>query len=307
MVVHKFKEDDRTEITTKIKKSYFPVERKNFDLHYSGGILPLGKRTHIMGILNVTPDSFSDGGKYLDPYLAADRAAGMVEEGAHIIDIGGESTRPGAAPVSDKEELARILPVINRIVKSISIPISIDTYKADVARQAIDAGAHIINDISGLRFDPQMAEIAGRAGCPVIVMHIKGNPGNMQVNPRYDSVMDEVKDCLEESIFIAEEAGIDPEKIIIDPGIGFGKRLEDNLQLIKKLDQFKALGKAILIGPSRKSFVGQILDATPEERVEGTIAASVLAIERGAHIIRVHDIKEASRAAKVADAILKCN
>ncbi|MDH3974643.1 MAG: dihydropteroate synthase [Deltaproteobacteria bacterium] len=307
MAVHKLKEVTSSQIRKKGNETICPLKRENVDLDYGGGILPLGDRTHIMGILNVTPDSFSDGGNYLDPFKAIDQAARMIDDGAHIIDMGGESTRPGAAPVSGEEELKRILPVIKVLAKSVSVPISVDTYKAEVARRVIDAGAHIINDISGLRFDPHMARVAAEANCPVIVMHIKGKPGNMQINPQYDSLMDEVKGYLEESIFLAEEAGIASEKIIIDPGIGFGKRFEDNLQLINRLGEFNVLGKAILIGPSRKSFVGQILDAPPEERVEGTIAASILAIEKGAHIIRVHDVREAAKAVKVADAILKSN
>lgn len=282
-----------------------PSKKESFDLDYGRGILSLGDKTHVMGILNVTPDSFSDGGNYVDPFLASEQAAQMIEDGAHIIDIGGESTRPGAAPVSQEEELKRIIPVIERISRDVNVPISVDTYKAHVAERALDAGAHIINDISGLRFDPPMAHVAAKYRCPIIVMHIKGKPGNMQSNPHYDSLICEVIDYLEESICMAEEAGVSPNNIVIDPGIGFGKRFEDNLQLIKRLDEFKELGKAILVGPSRKSFVGHILDTPPEERVEGTIAASIIAIEKGAHIIRVHDVKEASRAIKVADAILR--
>ena len=294
-------------MVTQTNKALSCIYKEHFGLDYGSGILPLGDKTHIMGILNVTPDSFSDGGTYLDPYKAVDKVAEMVQEGVHLIDIGGESTRPGASHVPAEEELKRIIPVIDRISKNISIPISVDTYKAEVARSAIDAGAHIINDISGLRFDPKMAEIAAKVACPVILMHIKGRPGNMQINPHYDSLIDEVMAYLEESINMAEQAGVAPEKIIIDPGIGFGKSFDHNLQLINRLDEFRILGKPILIGPSRKSFIGQILDASPEERIEGTIAAAIVALQKGAHIIRVHDVKEASKAVKVADAILRSN
>ena len=279
--------------------------RKEFVINFDGGTLDLGHRTYIMGILNVTPDSFSDGNVYFDSEKALDRACEMVEEGADIIDIGGESTRPGAGELPVDEELNRVIPVIEKIAKKIETPISIDTYKAEVACRAMEAGAHIINDISGLRFDRRMADVAVKANCPLILMHIKGTPTDMQLNPGYDCVMPEVIHSLKESIDIAVKAGVDPDKVIVDPGIGFGKRLDDNLTIIKHLEELKTLGKAILVGPSRKSFIGSLLGIpNPEERLEGTLSASVIAAVKGAHIVRVHDVKESHRALAVADAIL---
>ena len=280
-------------------------KRNRFEIKYRRGSLILGEKTQIMGILNTTPDSFSDGGRYLDPELAVERALQMAEEGAHIIDIGGESTRPGSSPVPLEEELRRVVPVIEKIAKEIDIPISIDSSKAEVAKRALDAGADIINDISGLHADDKMAGVAATAGCPIILMHMQGTPADMQQNPVYGSLIDEILSSLEESIDIAAKAGIASDKIIIDPGIGFGKTLSDNLQIINRADEFKALGKPLLIGPSRKSFIGDILGDKKEDRMEGTLAACILSMARGVQIIRVHDVKEAARAAKIGDAILK--
>ncbi len=266
--------------------------------------LDLSKKTHIMGILNVTPDSFSDGGMYLDKKTAIDHALKMVDDGADIIDIGGESTRPGAEPVPLEEELRRTIPVIEAISKKVNIPISIDTYKAEVARRAIEAGAAIVNDISGLRFDAEMASVVAESGVAVVVMHIKGTPRDMQKNPEYHDLFGEIIEYLEGSIQIARNAGIQEGRIIIDPGIGFGKRPEHNLQIINQLHRFSVLGRPILIGPSRKSFIGLILDnLSPAERVEGTAAAVAISILKGASIVRVHDVKAMSRVARVADAI----
>ncbi len=280
-------------------------EKERFEIKYRGGSLVLGEKTQIMGILNTTPDSFSDGGRFLDPQVAIERALQMAEEGAQIIDIGGESTRPGSSSVSLEEEIKRVVPVVEKLAKNLDIPISIDSSKAEVAKRAIDVGADIINDISALRADDQMAKVVAKAGCPVILMHMKGIPSNMQQNPIYGSLVDEIVSSLEESIDIATEAGIDADNIIVDPGIGFGKTLSDNLQIINRADEFKVLGKPLLIGPSRKAFIGEILGDKEEDRMEGTLAACVLSIARGAHIIRVHDVKEAVRAAKISDAILK--
>ena len=280
-------------------------EKDRFEVKYRGGSLVLGEKTQIMGILNTTPDSFSDGGRFLDPQVAIERALQMAEEGAHIIDIGGESTRPGSSSVSLEEEIKRVVPVVEKLAKNLDIPISIDSSKAEVAKRAIDVGADIINDISALRADDQMAKVVAKAGCPVILMHMKGIPSNMQQNPIYGSLVDEIISSLEESIDIATEAGIDADNIIVDPGIGFGKTVSDNLQIINRADEFKVLGKPLLIGPSRKAFIGEILGDKEEDRMEGTLAACVLSIARGAHIIRVHDVKEAVRAAKISDAILK--
>ncbi|MDI1471266.1 dihydropteroate synthase [Thermodesulfovibrio sp. 1176] len=257
-----------------------------------------------MGILNVTPDSFFDGGKYINFKKAVERGLQLAEEGADIIDIGGESTRPGAEPLSVDEELKRVIPVIENLSKKINIPISIDTYKAKVAEEAINAGATIINDISGLRFDPQMPYIASKYDTPVVIMHIKGTPKNMQINPVYDALIPEIIEYLRNSIVIAKNAGVKENNIIIDPGIGFGKKPEHNLLIIKNLKEFANLGKPILIGVSRKSFIGKILDNAPaEQRLEGTMAAVAVSVINGANIVRVHDVKEIVKVVKVVDAI----
>ncbi|MDP3048114.1 MAG: dihydropteroate synthase [Thermodesulfovibrionales bacterium] len=266
--------------------------------------LDFSKKTYLMGILNVTPDSFSDGGQYFDRGLAIKRAHEMVEEGADIIDVGGESTRPGSEPVPLQEEIARTIPVIEEISKKIKVPISIDTYKAEVAKRALDAGASIVNDISGLRFDPEMPKVVSQYKVPVVIMHIKGTPKNMQANPQYEALIPEVMDYLRESIRLAVESGIAEDKIIIDPGIGFGKTYDHNLEIIKKLREFTLLEKPLLVGPSRKAFIGKILgDAPASERLEGTAAAVAISILNGANIIRVHDVKEMKRVALVADAV----
>ncbi len=270
---------------------------RNFSFDFS-------KKTYIMGILNVTPDSFSDGGLYFDKSSAVERAYQMVEEGADIIDIGGESTRPGSEPVSIKEELKRIIPVIEAIASKIKVPISIDTYKSEVARLALDAGASMVNDISGLRFDPKMPEIVSEYKVPVVIMHIKGTPKDMQVNPVYEALIPEIMDYFRMGIKIATKAGISEDKLIIDPGIGFGKTFEHNLEIINNLHEFTLFRKPILLGPSRKAFIGKILgDAPVSERIEGTAAVVAISIMKGANIIRVHDVKEMVKVAKVADAV----
>jgi dihydropteroate synthase len=259
------------------------------------------KRTYIMGILNVTPDSFSDGGKYFSKERAIDRAIQMIDEGADIIDVGGESTRPGSEPVPLEEELRRVIPVISEISKRTKIPISIDTYKSEVARQALDNGAVIVNDISGLRFDKRMVDVVSEYNSGIVIMHIKGRPKTMQINPEYNDVISEIYSYLSDSVQIAKSRGI--EKIIIDPGIGFGKRQVDNLEIIRRLREFKSLGYPILIGVSRKSFIGNILNLPVEERLEGTLAAVAISIWNGANIVRVHDVKEIKRVVKIIDAI----
>ncbi|MBI5026693.1 MAG: dihydropteroate synthase [Nitrospirae bacterium] len=269
-------------------------------------IFDFTKKTYIMGVLNVTPDSFSDGGLYLNKERAVEHALRLVEEGADIIDVGGESTRPGSDPVPLEEELRRVLPVIESIAKKVNVPISIDTYKASVARAAISSGASIVNDISGLRFDPDMPGVIAKAGVPVVIMHIKGTPRDMQLNPSYDALIPEIMDYFNYSIKIAMNAGIPEDLIIIDPGIGFGKTVEHNLEIIKRLGEFSSIKKPILIGPSRKSFIGKVLGDLPvNERLEGTAAAVAIAILNGANIIRVHDVKAMARVAKVADAIVR--
>jgi dihydropteroate synthase len=277
--------------------------KSEFKLNFSKRILDLSSRTHLMGILNVTPDSFSDGDRFFKPDDAVRQGIRMAEEGADIIDVGGESTRPGSDPVTIEEELSRVIPVIKALSKEIDIPISIDTYKSQIAKKALDAGAEMINDISALRFDPKMKEIATEYKVPIVLMHIKGTPKNMQENPYYDDVITEITEYLKESIEIAGKEGINREKIIIDPGIGFGKRLEDNLNILKNLKKFSILDCPILVGPSRKSFIGKILDLPVEERLEGSLAALAVSIMNGANIVRVHDVKESKRVADLVDAV----
>jgi dihydropteroate synthase len=273
-------------------------------LIWSNFSLDFSKKTYIMGILNVTPDSFSDGGIYFDKFSAIERAYKLVEEGADIIDIGGESTRPGSEPITIEEELRRTIPVIEVISKNIKIPISIDTYKSEVARKALDVGASMVNDISGLRFDPKMPEVVSEYKVPVVIMHIKGTPKDMQTNPFYEALIPEIMDYFRLGIRIATQAGISEDMIIIDPGIGFGKTYEHNLEIINNLHEFTQFRKPILIGPSRKAFIGKILGDVPvSERLEGTAAVVAISIMKGANIIRVHDVKEMVRVAKVADAI----
>jgi dihydropteroate synthase len=267
-------------------------------------IMDLATRTHIMGVLNVTPDSFSDGGNFLKLDDALRQGMKMVQEGADMIDVGGESTRPGSDPLTLNEELSRVIPVIESLSKRTDVPISIDTYKAEVARRALDAGAQMINDISALRFDPEMKKIAREYEVPIVLMHIKGTPKDMQQNPHYEDVIAEINRYLEESISTARKVGIEKNKIIIDPGIGFGKRLEDNLNILKNLKKFSILGCPVFIGCSRKSFIGMILDLPVEERLEGSLAALAVAIMNGANIVRVHDVKESRRVVALVDAIM---
>jgi len=281
------------------------LESKKFEMVFRKRELDFSSRTHLMGVLNVTPDSFSDGGKIFKPEDAINRAWRMVEQGADIIDVGGESTRPGADSIPVEEELRRVIPVIKELTKKTDIPVSIDTYKSEVAREALDAGAEMINDISALRFDPRMKEVAFRYDVPVVLMHIKGTPKNMQDNPSYDNLIQEISDYLRESIEKAEDSGIAQDKIIIDPGIGFGKRLKDNLEILRNLEKLASLGKPILVGLSRKSFIGKVLDLPLDERMEGSLAALAVAICNGAKILRVHDVKESKRAAQMVDAILQ--
>ena len=280
--------------------------RSDYKINCRGKVLDLGSRTHIMGILNVTPDSFSDGGHYADTARALTQARAMAAAGADIIDIGGESTRPGATPVAEEEELRRIIPLIDRLSAELAVPISVDTYKSSVAKKAIEAGAGIVNDISGLRFSPDMADVVAGSGAAVVIMHIKGTPRDMQQNPVYDDVIGEVMAYFEEGIEIAVKAGVDREKILIDPGIGFGKTLEHNLAILDRLDEFQSLGRPIVLGTSRKKFIGTVLDVTmPEQRVDGTAATVALGIERGARVMRVHDVARMAQVAKMTDAIVK--
>jgi dihydropteroate synthase len=256
-----------------------------------------------MAILNVTPDSFYDGGRRLDPEEAIADGIEMAAAGADVIDIGGESTRPGARPVSADEESERVLPVIRALRGSVSIPISIDTTKSSVARAALAEGADIVNDISALGFDPEMAGLVAAAKAPVILMHMQGTPRTMQAAPRYDDVVREVRDFLGARIQYAMERGIERDKIVVDPGFGFGKTLEHNLALLRGLPALVALGQPLLAGVSRKTFIGKILGLEPGERLEGSLAAAVAAVLGGANIVRAHDVKETCRAVRIADAI----
>lgn len=256
----------------------------------------------IAGVLNVTPDSFSDGGRYLDPVAARDHAAIMVAEGADLIDVGAESTRPGAGSVAPEEEWRRLEPVLSSVVR-LGAPVSVDTVKAEVAERALDAGAAVINDVSGLAHDPRLASVAARAGAGLVLMHMRGTPRTMQEDTRYDDVVSEVAEALSAARRVALDAGCERERVAIDPGIGFGKSLEGNLELIARLDELVALGAPVWIGPSRKSFLGTLLDVPPSERVEGTIAACVEALARGARVFRVHDVRPVRRALDVAWAI----
>ncbi len=278
--------------------------RDGFKVTYPGGELDLARRTAIMGVVNVTPDSFSDGGDFFSAETAAEHALRLVEAGADIIDIGGESTRPGSKPVGHAEEIKRVLPVIEAVVASSPVPVSIDTYKPEVAREALAAGAGIINDVSGLRENSGMAELAASEEVPVILMHMKGSPRTMQENPVYEDLVSEIYASLSGSVDTALKAGISRDRIIIDPGIGFGKTFEDNLVILDRLHEFRSLGVPICIGVSRKSFLGATLGITePKKRLIGSLAANIIAVRAGARIVRVHDVRETVEAVRVADAI----
>lgn len=258
------------------------------------------ERPLIMGVLNVTPNSFNDGGKFFSPKATITHAKQMIADGADIIDIGGESTRPGSVRISKEEELRRIIPIIELLLKEPPIPISIDTMKPEVAEECLKRGVHILNDITGLR-NERMIKVAARYNVPTIIMHMQGTPETMQINPAYTDVIEEIKIYLETQAQKAKEAGID--QIIIDPGIGFGKTVEHNLTIIKHLQTFKELGYPLLIGPSRKAFIGKILNLDVDQRLEGTLAAVTACVLNGADILRVHDVKECKRAIAIADAI----
>ena len=262
------------------------------------------RKTLVMGIVNVTPDSFSDGGKFFSPEVATSHASKLITQGADIIDIGGESTRPGAEQVSESEELKRVVPVIEKIRNdNPTILISIDTTKACVAKHAVEAGANIINDVSGLSFDNKMIGIVKRFNVPVVIMHMKGNPRNMQLNPKYKDIVNEILDFFEMKIKMSIQSGINRSMIILDPGIGFGKTVEHNFELLSRLNEFNVLELPIMIGPSRKSFIGITLDLPPEDRVEGTAAAVSAGVMNGASIVRVHDVKSMKRVVRIIDKV----
>ncbi len=266
----------------------------------------LRERTLVLGVLNITPDSFSDGGKFFSFADAVAQGRKLAAEGADLLDVGGESTRPGSQPLPEEEEIRRVVPVIKELCGQIEIPISVDTRKARVAAQALEAGAEMINDVSALRHDPQMAAVAAANRAPVVLMHMRGEPETMQVDPHYDDLLQEIHDFFRERIGYAETKGIAPERIILDPGIGFGKSLEKkhNLILLKNLGAFADLEKPLMVGPSRKAFIGRILGLPPEGREEGTLGAVAVAICNGARIVRVHEVAKTQRLVRVVDAIV---
>ncbi len=270
----------------------------NHVIHVQGKRIDLSEKTHVMGIVNVTPDSFSDGGRFYRPKDAVRHAVNLVNDGADMLDIGGESTRPGFQPVSPEIELERVLPALEEIRSAVHVPISIDTYKAEVARRALESGADIINDIWGAKKDPEMADVAVEYNAPIVLMH-------NQEEPKYDSIMDDIIAHLYESIDLVKAAGGSDEQIILDPGIGFGKTFEQNLFVMRNLEKITELGYPVLLGTSRKSMIGRALNLPPNERMEGTGATVCLGIEKGARIVRVHDVKPISRMAKMMDAMLK--
>jgi dihydropteroate synthase len=274
-----------------------------FVLKWRNYAFDLSRRTHIMGILNVTPDSFSDGGQFFDTQKAIEHGLAMARDGADLIDIGGESTRPYSEAVSTGEEMDRVIPVIQALAREIKIPISIDTLKAEVAQEALRLGASMINDVSALRRDSELISVAAKAGVPVILMHMKGTPEDMQRDPNYEDLIPEIYGFLEEAINRAVHGGIQKERVIVDPGIGFGKTFDHNLQIIRELGRFLPLGQPILLGSSRKAFIGHILKNKAHERDVGSMATIAAGILNGAHIVRVHNVRMAVETATIIDAI----
>jgi dihydropteroate synthase len=307
--IRRFASQDEETFAADLRRFLERQQCEEFLLETRPRPLPIAGRTLIMGVLNCTPDSFYDGGRYFSPDSAIAHGLRLAEAGADIIDIGGESTRPrgvygaGAEPVPAEEEMRRVIPVIEVLSGKINVPISIDTYKAQVAEAAVHAGAGMVNDISGFQFDQRMPETVARLGVPVVLMHTKGTPAEMQMAPTYVNLMDELYLHLDKQIELARVAGIPENRFIIDPGLGFGKRLQDNYEILRRLPEFRGLGCPILVGPSRKSFVGKVLDLPSEQRLEGTAAAVASAVMNGAHIVRVHDVEAMRRVVAVADLI----
>lgn len=304
IISNKFADCGQLEVSQKINDLLNCYDNsQNYSYHFSSKIFT-GHENYVMGILNLTLDSFYDGGRYFRIESALTRTYEMIAEGADIIDIGAESTRPGSEPISSEEELDKLLPVLRKLVSENSV-ISIDTYKSKVAQVCLEEGAHIINDISGLKFDTELANVVAKYDAGLIIMHIRGTPKTMQQNPTYVNAVEEIFDELKIQISKANEAGI--SKIYVDPGIGFGKRLKDNYDILNRLEEFKFLGYPIAIGLSRKSFIGGVLDQTPEERLTGTIAANSAAQLSGANIFRVHDVKEMLQVKKIINLIKNPN
>lgn len=281
------------------------LKRQRFSLQLPDRTIRLGERTLLMGVLNVTPDSFSDGGKYLDVDRAVERAIEIEHEGADILDVGAESTRPGSKRVPYEEEVHRLVPVLERLKGRVSIPISVDTYKSEVAARALKLGASLINDVSGGRWDPRMLELAARFPAPLVLMHMRGDPASWKrLSPRravVQSVLRELREMIER----ARESGISGRRILVDPGIGFGKNAEENVKILGRLDEFGSLGYPVCIGTSRKSFLGKVLQQPVSDRLMGTAATVAIAVLKGAHVVRVHDVAESTAVVRVADAILK--
>ncbi|MDP2939092.1 MAG: dihydropteroate synthase [Candidatus Omnitrophota bacterium] len=293
-------------ISGQIKNLLENYARQEFILLLKNSQMKLGRRTKLMAIVNLTPDSFSGDGLWgkVDLDFIYRHIDGLVKDGADIIDIGGESTRPGAKPVSLKDEINRTIPVIKKIAKKINLPLSIDTYKPEVARMALDCGASIVNNVMGVQNNPKMLKVIKKERAAVVLMHIKGKPQTMQKKPCYQDLMGEILESLKKSMDIAVSFGINPEKIIVDPGIGFAKTKEQNLEIIRRLAELRSLGRPILIGPSRKSFIGKILNLEPQERLMGTAAAVVTSIVNGANIVRVHDCRAIKQVVKITNSIL---
>ena len=275
--------------------------------NFNDWLLSIEKQSLIMGILNVTPDSFSDGGKYLEKNNAINHALAMIDNGADIIDVGGESTRPFSDPVSLDEEISRVIPVIEGIRKESDVCISIDTTKSEVATAALDSGASLINDVSAMEVDPLMIDVALKFDCPIIIMHMKGTPKSMQDNPQYESLIYDIKDYLQERVDFIVSKGVNSKKIVIDPGIGFGKTVENNFEIINNLNHFTKMGLPVMLGASRKSFIGISLDLPEEDRLEGSLAANIIGLQNGAKIFRVHDVAETNKAFVIANKIFNSN
>jgi dihydropteroate synthase len=278
------------------------VEHDHFVWRAGPHVLDTRRRTYVMGVVNVTPDSFSDGGRFLDPDVAARRGIEMVMEGADILDVGGESTRPGSDPVEVDEERERVLPVIKRLVSEVGVPVSIDTRKPQVAGAAIEAGATIVNDVTAGR-DPDMFRVVAETGAGMCLMHMRGEPKTMQQDTRYEDVVADVKRALADRVAAAVEAGVDWDRVAIDPGLGFGKSPDGNYSLMRRIGELLYLGRPVVVGPSRKSFIGHVLGTEVDERVEGTAGAVAWLAGQGAHVVRVHDVKEMTRVVRVVDAI----
>ncbi len=291
-------------ILSVVREALSRMRREDIVLNCGGKPLHVGKFPRLMGIINVTPDSFSDGGAHYRLEDAITRAHKMVEEGVDLLDIGGESSRPGSDPVTLEEEMVRVIPVISRLSKELSVPISVDTTKSEVARAALDAGAGMINDISGLHWDLKLADVAAKYKVPVVIMHTRGKPKVMQQNLEYRALFSEILRYLKEGIEVALAAGIPGDQIVVDPGIGFGKSVEQNLMIMHRLYEFSVLGKPVLLGASRKSFIGKVLDVDVDQRLEGTLATTVFGALRGADIIRVHDVKENKRVLKMLERMM---